>query len=125
MKKLYIFFIAVWIALFSVSCNTAGKITADDKLTPEEYQQLLEKCRNFIMVAPHMKRIALSSKDKAFIKTHKPKFKPYYNGFKSGKFRMSWQINPGYSVRIYGKGEFLEPSCKLRLSILKFAESAE
>ncbi len=132
--KIYKLFIAVLILFSAVSCTTMNEITENDKLTEEEYQQLLKKCRLFVMSAPHMKYRPLSKNDKIYIKTHLPKFNPRYFGHKSGTFKMSWTRkqpqhgwstwgeSTAFSVRVYGKGEFLDPSCRLRMSVLKFAE---
>ena len=105
---------------------TACQSTDDDEdyaeLTPSEYKQLLKKARVFVAIAPVMKLTPISDEDKRFINTHEPKFYPRYYGDKSGVFKMVWRINPGYSVRVIGKGTFLDPSCKFRLTVSRFAQ---
>ncbi len=103
-----------------VSCQTTKNQTYDE-LTPAEYKKLVKKVRKFIAVAP-MRLTPISNSDKQFIYSNKPKFHPTYCGDKGGIFKMTWKINPGYSVRIIGKGYFLQNSCKLRLTVARFAQ---
>ena len=102
-----------------VACQSAEEIQYDE-LTPAEYQKLLKKVRIFITVAPA--NLNISQSDKRFVNTHEPKYYPYYMGDKSGEFKMSWKINPGYSIRVIGKGKFMDSSCLLRLTISRFAQ---
>lgn len=120
MKYLKLIFVSMFLFSF-ISCNnTPDEITENDELTKEEYQFLLRKVRSFIKVS--QLRNPISDRDKNFIYTHEPKFKAYYYGHKSGRFRMVWSVRPGYSVRIIGKGEFLEDDCLLRLTVSRFAQ---
>ena len=111
------------ILLSVISCKTEEPlITGSNELTPSEYQQLLKKARIFIAVAPRLKLTPISREDKRFINTHEPKFHADYYGHKSGQFTMIWAINPSYHVRVIGKGKFLDPSCKFRLTVSRFAQ---
>ena len=103
-----------------VSCQTTKKPTYDE-LTPAEYKQLLKKSRIFVAMAP-MRLNPISDSDKRFINSNEPKFYPRYYGDKSGEFKMVWKITPSYSVRVIGKGEFLKPTCKFRLTVSRFAQ---
>ena len=114
-----ILLISVAAAVLMSACNS---LFYGDKLSPGEYQQLLKKVRIFIAVAPKLKLTPISEEDKKFINTHEPKFAAYYTGPKRGEFRMVWYINPSYSVRVIGKGIFLDPSCKLRLTVSRFQQ---
>ena len=109
--------------VFAVSCNTAdSQLSGYGKLSPEEYQQLLRKARAFVAVAPKLKLTPISNEDKRFIYTHEPKFHIEYYGYKSGVFKLIWTINPGYAVRIIGKGKFLDDSCKFRMTVSRFVQ---
>jgi len=112
--------LAVSAVICCSSCSTLS--TSGNELTPDEYQRLLKKVRIFIAVAPKMKLTPISAEDKRFINTHEPVFKPDYTGPKQGVFRMIWYINPSYSIRVIGKGIFLNPSCKFRLTVSRFQQ---
>jgi hypothetical protein len=105
------------------SCQTTKFDDVDyAELTPSEYQKLLKKVRIFIAVAPVMRLSPISDNDKRFVNSHEPKFYAHYYEDKGGDFKMVWAINPSYSIRIKGKGKFLDPSCKLRLTVSRFAQ---
>jgi hypothetical protein len=108
----------------TISCQTTDPEDIQyDELTPSEYKQLVKKTRIFIAIAPVMRLNPISSNDKRFINTHEPTrfFARYYED-KGGEFKMIWEINPSYSVRVIGKGKFLDPSCKFRLTVSRFAQ---
>ena len=125
MKIIKTFILAGMLFAISSCISTSNEITENDKLTPEEYQQLVKKCRIFVITSPRLKNMALSDENKRFINTHEPKFNAHYYGHKSGEFHMVWLINPGFSVRVIGRGEFLASSCKLRLSISRFVQQPQ
>ena len=110
------------ILLSLVSCKTGSWFTGGNELTQDEYQQLLNKARIFVSVAPQLKLTPISREDKRFINTHEPKFDVHYYGPKRGRFSMIWEINPSYHVRVRGAGKFLDPSCQFRLTVSRFAE---
>jgi len=93
-----------------VSCAT-GEITESDKLTPQEYRDLVAKCRRKAMCAPPSKEGPLSAEDKQFIRTHPPKFRVQYYGHKIGKYQMWWKLNDYHVVKVVGKGDLLNDKC--------------
>ena len=114
-------YVPIILFLFAVvSCQTNENSTYD-ALTPTEYQQLVKKARIFVATSP-MRLTPISDNDKRFINSHEPKFYPRYYSDKGGVFKMVWKIDPGYSVRVIGKGQFLKPSCKFRLTVSRFAQ---
>ena len=112
----------LFLLLMSVSCQTETVVTPSDELTDAEFQHLLKEARIFVSVAPRMKLTPITADDKKFINTHEPKCYPRYTGYKRGEYKMVWRVRPGYSVRVIAKGELLEPSCKFRLTVSRFAE---
>jgi hypothetical protein len=100
-------------ALFALSsCSTTKHVVTDgDKLTREEYQELVARCRKKAMLAPPSKKGPLTSEEKRFIQTSKPKFSVHYIGYKRGKYRMWWKLSDYHIVKVVGKGDLLSPKC--------------
>lgn len=113
MRKIFYFFSIMVITSLMTSC--LGMMTAE--LTDAEKSRLIEKGRKFVITVNHL---GISSDDKIFVKTNTPKLSLQYNGYKSGTAKMVWKINPSYSIRVICKGDLLDTSCPIRLSVTRF-----
>ncbi len=108
----------VFFAALLVSCGvfSSGRISEDDRLTPEEKDLFINAARDYLLNSGI--RDKFSESEKLYIKNKDPESSFSYTGHKEGKFRLSWRVSDRMEVWIKGGGPFLESSCKMIISII-------
>ena len=110
------------IIIFSMllfSCNSIVKITEQDKLTESEKQMVIDRARKFVALVNHLN---ISPEDKKFVKNNPPKFFVEYFGHKNGVAKIRWKLNPSYLIKITCKGDLLDKSSPIRITVSRFVQ---
>ena len=108
------------LALSFLLTSCSSVISDLDKLNPGEYASLVKRCSAAVGRLPETGRHPVSRSDKAFVQAREPKFAPKYTGYKTGYFKMSWKIAPGYIIMVEGKGKMTDPKCPIWVTIQRF-----
>ncbi|MCP4181328.1 MAG: hypothetical protein GY756_26500 [bacterium] len=92
--------------IFTITgCSVIHKNEKIEKINKNEYSSLLFHARRTIYDMPERK---ISAADKKYIKYKKPEFDVKYDGYKSGRYTLTWDINNKKIVKYIGEGNLTD-----------------
>ncbi len=104
------------LVLIVAGCAWLG-LGGEEKLSPEEYAQLVELARGTIINAK-IPAEKLSNTDRAFVKINAPYFDVKYTGYKKGRYSLTWIFDDKRSVRIAGEGDMRDYKKSFQMLVL-------
>ncbi len=101
----YLYFLAITFFIVAITGCSSVKSNKVEKLNKSEYEKLVQSARTTLLNLPTYRA---SEKDKEFVKETPPVFRVKYNGYKTGKYLLKWELPSGKTLQVFGKGNMLD-----------------